>query len=129
MLSEVIMEAQRSPEILWEKGDYQIRKESVSEAAKDANALLKQHWLEIANYKDRVPLEPSWDDVYDLERRGAVILLTLREKGELIGYSMFITRWHLHYKQIVADNLDFPAELFGHRRPACPVVFAEAILN
>lgn len=94
--------------VIWPKEnveDIEIAVEPLSRATKDCDALLREHWLEIANYKDKVPLEPRWDEIYALEREGRIVTITVREKGQLIGYAMFVLNIHLHYKSLtVATN-------------------------
>lgn len=91
---------------VWESWDhkYTIALESAVACETECKPLITEHWMEIANYKDKYPLEPDWPAIRRLEADGNVILLVLREAGRMIGYSMFITRKHLHYNMIVADN-------------------------
>lgn len=90
---------------LWWEGDHVIAVESVELAQPDCNKLIQLHWKEIANWKGEVPLEPRWEEIHALERDGRIVLLTLRENGELIGYSMFVLNIHLHYRSLtVATN-------------------------
>jgi GNAT superfamily N-acetyltransferase len=58
----------------------------------EAAALLPRHWEELAIDKDKLPLEPHWQRYTDLDKAGAVSLVTIRECGRLVGYSiMFVT--------------------------------------
>lgn len=92
--------------VLWTSGKLEIAQESFALASYGCESLIKQHWLEIANYKDEVPLEPRWEDIASLERQGRIYILTLRRDSVLIGYSMFVINIHLHYKSLkrIATN-------------------------
>lgn len=90
--------------ILWEQDNTKIQVELLEEASKGSHDLLTKHWLEIANYRDEVPLSPRWTEFYALEKIGKLIILTLRQDELLIGYSMFVLNNHLHYDIPVAFN-------------------------
>lgn len=91
--------------VLWTKDSHEIAVETVAAAQPDCDFLIKLHWKEIANWKNEIPLEPRWEEIHGLEREGRIALITLREAGELIGYSMFVLNIHLHYRSLtVATN-------------------------
>ena len=101
----MLAETKNPTQILWTSGKLEIAVEPLALASYNCESLLKQHWLEIANYKDKFPLEPRWDAIFQLEREGRIVLLTLRREGKLIGYSMFVLNKHLHYaSMMVATN-------------------------
>lgn len=60
--------------------------------------LIEMHYQEIAPDKDHIPLDPDWA-LYDaLENSGNLVCFTARDDGKMIGYSVFILRYHLHYR-------------------------------
>lgn len=101
-----------------------IREVKLQEVRGIIEPLLTQHWGEIANYKDTVPLEPDWSMYEKLEAKGAFwacvveeIKPAYKENGEeifldncpllrnIIGYSAFYISNHPHYKSLrVAEN-------------------------
>lgn len=64
------------------------------------NELAQDHYREIANYQDKVPLAPRWRDYDAEERAGNLVCITLREHGSLIGYASFLLTRHLHYASL-----------------------------
>lgn len=60
--------------------------------------MFPEHWAELARNRDKVPLDPDYDEYLAMERRGDVLLVTLRADGELVGYFVGFKRWHLHYR-------------------------------
>lgn len=72
--------------------------ESFSAAADSMRHLFAQHWQEIANYKDEIPLDIDYEQYRTLEDRGALFFLAARKANELIGYSIFFLARHPHYK-------------------------------
>jgi GNAT superfamily N-acetyltransferase len=67
--------------------------------------LMRQHYEEIALYKDRIPLAPDWGRYRHMEETQSLAVYTAREDGALIGYSVFLLSYHLHYVHtLVAAN-------------------------
>lgn len=90
--------------LLWQKGDFIIRREMLANLRDEAEDITKLHWEEIANYKDTIPLEPDWDQMLNFEKLGRFYVLTLRENDILIGYATFQINTHLHYKSLIVGN-------------------------
>lgn len=82
-----------------------IQRETFAEAAPGVEALIEAHWREVALYQDAIPLEPDWDRYAKADAAGKLVVVTAREAGVLIGYSVFILNEHLHYSScLVASN-------------------------
>ena len=95
--------------VLWsDNKGHEIRIETLRIAARSANVgeLLNAHWDEVAHYKDKIPLAPLWAHLEKMELDGDLLLLTVREEEELIGYGMFIKRRHLHYQSLLIGEND-----------------------
>ena len=60
--------------------------------------LLVEHWQELAVYPD-IPLDPDYEIYKSLDRMGAMMIYTVRVDDALVGYAVYFTRKHLHYKQ------------------------------
>lgn len=82
--------------------------ESVEAFKSQAGALLREHYLEIAHYKD-IELDPDFEAYEAAERAGCVRVYTCRDiAGELVGYAVFFVRPNMHYRgslQAVQDVL------------------------
>jgi len=79
--------------------------ETLARVRADAEPLLRQHYEEIALYKERVPLAPDWGRYEHLEATRSLPIYTARRDGRLIGYSVFLLSYHLHYVHtLVAAN-------------------------
>ncbi len=63
----------------------------------DMEAILVQHWQEIALGHDKVPLDIARDRYQDLCDSGSLHIVTARDDGVLIGYHVAIVSGHLHY--------------------------------
>lgn len=68
--------------------------------------MLPQHWDELALDKESVPLDPRWDVYARMERDGELLLVTLRERGRLVGYSWTFVMPHLHYGSTLSAAMD-----------------------
>jgi GNAT superfamily N-acetyltransferase len=69
------------------------------------DALIKMHYDEIALNKDEKPLNPDWARYEQMEAAGNLVCFTARDDGRMVGYSVFLLSWHLHYNTVrVAAN-------------------------
>lgn len=84
----------------------EIREATVDETVAKAEKLFAQHWEEIANFKDDVPLKPDYDFYRSIEKAGKLFVLIAEENGEVVGYSVFVTVRHPHYQTLVFANND-----------------------
>jgi GNAT superfamily N-acetyltransferase len=79
-----------APEFGWEK---------FHAIAHELPVLFKQHWQELALNKDVVPLDPNWDEYYQLDISGVLQVLTARVPGgQLVGYVFLLVGPNRHYK-------------------------------
>jgi hypothetical protein len=77
---------------------YLFQRERVSDVFEEVLPLLKQHWEEIAHYKD-IPLEPDFDLYCKIEEAGALRTYTARgPDGKIVGYCVYFVKPNLHYK-------------------------------
>lgn len=76
------------PEFRWER---------FHEIAKELPPLFLRHWRELALNQDFIPLAPDWDKYYTLDVTGVLKVLTVRDKGMLVGYGFLLIGPHLHY--------------------------------
>lgn len=57
----------------------------------------KEHWQEIAMDKDEIELAVSRETYKDMETKGILHCLTVRDEGKLVGYYIAIVMVHPHY--------------------------------
>ena len=84
----------------------EIRQEPLSSIVHEVSYLLKQHYLELTGNKDKVKLDPIWSRYAELEQTGKFYTFTVRDNGELVGYSGFILDRHLHYRDLMVATND-----------------------
>lgn len=72
----------------------------------DVSALWRQHYDEIAEDKDLVPLDPDWDKYDALAHLGKLVIVTARRERELVGYVFSVVDTHLHYKSTLFSMSD-----------------------
>lgn len=83
----------------------EVRQQLLYEVMGEADALLRLHYNELTLNKDRVILNPAWEEYAALEHLKRFVLFTARQDGKLIGYSAFFVNRHLHYADLtVAFN-------------------------
>lgn len=76
----------------------------------EVQALLEQHWLEVAHDKTTRVLDPDWAEFEAMEAAGALYILTVRTPanvgGDLVGYACAFTRPHLHSRATLTAYVD-----------------------
>ena len=72
----------------------------------EAQPLLPLHWEELALNKDKVPLDPQYDVYAARDTAGQVLVVTLRQEGELVGYFIGFIAPGLHYKTCLTLTMD-----------------------
>ena len=81
-----------------------IRSTSVAEIRERGQALLEEHYLEVATNPDLMRLAPAWEAYSRLQDDGALVALAAVRGDELIGYSIGMVVRHLHYDLLVYQN-------------------------
>lgn len=80
-----------------------IQSESLTpELAAEATSLILAHWNEVARNKELMVLDPDWGRYLLMQDAGKLIVLTARNEGRLVGYSISIIDKHLHYQGLTA---------------------------
>lgn len=74
-----------------------IKRESYNQIIEDITSILPEHWQEVAHYKDKIPLSPIFEAYAELDKRGQLFIVAMRDNGKLIGYSIYIINRHIHY--------------------------------
>ena len=94
-----------------------IQTESYPAVHKEICPLLEKHWEEIALDKEKVPLDPDWGRYAAMDNLGQLSIVTVRNQGRLVGYSVMIIQSGLHYRTCIEARMDLfwldPAER-GH---------------
>jgi len=72
----------------------------------EAKPLFPLHWEELALNKDSVPLDPQYHIYDQRDAAGMVMVVTLREAGELVGYFIGFVAPGLHYQTCLTLHLD-----------------------
>lgn len=80
--------------------------ESLTERLEEMKPLFPLHWEELALNKDKVPLDPQYDEYLRRDANGQVVFLTLRDKGELVGYFVGFVAPGLHYSTCLTCHMD-----------------------
>jgi GNAT superfamily N-acetyltransferase len=75
------------------------RTETLAEVIEEITPLLLDHWQEIALNKNTIKLDPHWEVYENLAKMGHLNITTARtDKGELVGYVVYLLQPLLHYK-------------------------------
>lgn len=80
--------------------------ESLTERLEEMKPLFPAHWAELALDQDKVPLDPQYEIYLERDRRGEVILVTIREDGSLVGYFVGFIAPGLHYRTCLTCTMD-----------------------
>jgi predicted GNAT family acetyltransferase len=85
-----------------------IRAESFIENYDEFVPVFYEHWQVLGPYKDKMPLAPDKDLYGYLESTGALLTLTARHEGELLGYIIIVVKKGLHYSTTLQAITDVP---------------------
>ena len=85
-----------------------IAAESFSEIYDELLPIFHEHWQVLGPYKDRMPLAPDRELYGYLESTGALLMLTARQNGELLGYIIIVVKRGLHYSTTLQAITDIP---------------------
>lgn len=80
--------------------------ESLTARLEELKVLFPQHWEELALNKDKVPLDPRYDVYLARDAAGEVVLVTLREHGQIMGYFVGFVNPGLHYQTCLTCIMD-----------------------
>lgn len=80
--------------------------ENYQDCIAELKELYPAHWEELALDKDMVPLNPDYDLYDQLAAQGALLLVTLRKSGELVGYFIGFMKPALHYRDCFTLTMD-----------------------
>lgn len=69
-------------------------------------ALLKRHHAELALDQEEVEYAPDWERYDRLDKLGHLSIVTLREKGIIVGYCVTHVMPELHYKTTLTATMD-----------------------
>lgn len=83
---------------------YQV--ESMSECVEEMSGLWDLHWQEIALDRQKIKLEPDVQTFQMLEDAGQLVIVTVRNDSQLVGYHVSLVRSHLHYKSSLTAYVD-----------------------
>jgi hypothetical protein len=72
----------------------------------ELKTLLDGHYEELALNKDKVPLRPQWNLYRQREDLEQLVYVTLRDRGELIGYVIMFVAPGLHYETCLTAHMD-----------------------
>ena len=68
------------------------------EFVKDAEPIFALHWREIALDQERIPMGMNGAAYQDIDDKGMLHIVAVRDEGKLIGYHMGMIVTHPHYK-------------------------------
>lgn len=83
---------------------YQV--EAFADAWPDAQELIQLHWREIARDQETIPLEPDLEFYRAIDQAKALLIVTARDGGTLVGYHASLIRPHMHYRNSMTAFTD-----------------------
>lgn len=84
----------------------QFAKEKIDGLQQELLPLLQDHWEQIALNKDKIKLNPAWDEYIKLNNAGLIHFYTVREDQNLVGYFCVLATRSLHYKDHLFATCD-----------------------
>lgn len=100
-----------------------INKEWLKDCLEEMKPLLHDHWEEVAAYPDKIRFDPQYDRYIELEKLGAVRTFVVRFQHKMVGYFVFFTVPHMHYKGTTYAQNDIVYIKPEHRGKHTPAMF------
>ena len=94
--------------------DVKIARETFADVIDEIQPLLREHWAELSLYPD-IPLDPDYEIYKALERLNQLSIYTVRLAGEMVGYAVYFTRKHHHYRTVTWAMSDVILVRKAHR--------------
>ena len=80
--------------------------ENWSDIVPEIKELFPLHYEEVAPDKDKIELDPDYEEYARLDDLGMLCTVTARHEGKLVGYSIAFIRTHIHYKKLLCAFVD-----------------------
>jgi GNAT superfamily N-acetyltransferase len=80
--------------------------ENLADRLEEIKVLLPLHYKELALNQDHVPLDPQYEIYLERERAGALLFVTMRDAGVMVGYFLGFIAPGLHYKTCRTCTMD-----------------------
>ena len=80
--------------------------ELLEEHLPEIQALLAEHYKELALDQEHVPLDPQYSVYIEKERAGGLVFIVLRDAGEMVGYFIGFIAPGLHYQTCLTCTMD-----------------------
>ena len=80
------------------------QRESFSQFISDGKELFAIHNQEVVTQVDGIPLDVNYRAYFKLEEMEKLEVHTVRDDGKLIGYSLWMLHYHIHYKTSLTAN-------------------------
>jgi hypothetical protein len=81
-----------------------LQQERFPDMMEDMKLLVDAHWAEVTG--SGPPLDMAWDTFCELDAKGMMRVLTVRNDKELIGYLTFVLYPALHYRTVIIAQDD-----------------------
>lgn len=91
-----------------------------------------EHWKEVSVHKEMLILKPNYKQYMDMIEDDSLVAIAAYDGNELVGYCLFITFHHLHYKDVLVANDDMYFIKPDYRNRGLGTVmvkFAESVLK
>jgi len=106
--------------------------EAFGDCIEELKPLLELHWEEIAVNKEKIKLNPNYDQYQALEDAGSLHMVVARDKGKVVGYFISFIVPHMHYQDhlwAMNDILFLHPDYRGGRTAMKLFAYAEADLK
>lgn len=80
--------------------------ERLQDTLEELKPLFVPHFHELALDRGRAPLDPQYEVYLDREAHGQVLLVVLRDAGEVVAYFVGFVSPGLHYRQTLTLQMD-----------------------
>lgn len=101
--------------------------EAYADVIEKIKPLFPLHWEELALNQKQVPLDPQYEVYEERDAAGQVMMIILRDAGEIVGYFCGFVTPGLHYRTCLTLTMDIFYVLPEHRGSGGGFVLFKAV--
>jgi GNAT superfamily N-acetyltransferase len=81
-----------------------FQKESFAKFIEDGKEIFAKHNKEVVPQSEQIPLNVNYEAYFKIEEANRLEVYTVRDNGKLIGYTLWMLHYHIHYKSSLTAN-------------------------
>ena len=86
--------------------DITFQVENYSDCIEELKELIDSNWEEAGLYNEKLKLNPDYEKVQSFANTENLFIITVRDQGKIVGYTVNLIDSHLHHKDSIFSVVD-----------------------